>query len=282
MKARIFAAVFATLLSGALFACLVFVQLDYLEKRETVDAAFDSQLVARPEIHNTEIDAQVIAETDADLTRQVDFASLKSRNEDVDCWVYLPDTNVDFPVMQEPDDMPPGEFYYLWRDIDGIEDKSKGGSIFKPYVPLDDGEEPGMVTIMFGHRMKNRELAFSNMKLFLEQDYFDAHPYVYVYYPDRAERYAVWAACNANYRDEVYRIYPVYEVGSNQYQALLTHIGTELAKAASDRAVTSEDHLLVLSTCYQDDTRMFLASVLDKTYYYDGYDADWSDGQAAE
>lgn len=279
MKVRILAAAMATLLSGALFAALVFLQLDVIKRRETVDAAFDSQLVARPEIHNPEIDAQLIQETDKDLLRQVDFKSLKARSEDVDCWVYLPDTNVDFPVMQEPDNMPPGEFYYLWRDIDGIEDKSKGGSIFKPYVPLEPGEEPGMVTIMFGHRMKNRELAFSNMKLFLEQDYFDAHPYVYVYYPDRAERYEVWAACNADYRDEVYRIYPVYEAGSNSYQALLTHIGSDLAKACSDRTVTNEDELLVLSTCYQDDTRMFLAAVLDRTHYYNGYGADWSDGQ---
>ena len=49
---RILAAAMATLLSGALFAALVFLQLDVIKRRETVDAAFDSQLVARPEIHS--------------------------------------------------------------------------------------------------------------------------------------------------------------------------------------------------------------------------------------
>lgn len=279
MKMRVVASVFATLAAGCLFAVLIFLHLWYLHDRETFDASFDTQLVARPEISHDGVEAQTIETDDPDLARQVDFVSLKDRNKDVACWVYIPDTNVDFPVMQEPAGMPPGEFHYLWRDIDGNFDKSKGGSIFMPHVDLDPGEELGMVQLMFGHRMRNRELAFSNMKLFLEQEYMDAHPYVYVYYPDRSERYAVWAACNADYRDEVYRIYPVYEKGSSGYGALLSHIATDLAKAGSGANATPDDRLLVLSTCYQDDTRMFLACVLDDTYWYDGYGADWSDGE---
>jgi hypothetical protein len=171
--------------------------------------------------------------------------------------------------MQEPEGMPEGEYYYLWRTVDGVEDKSSGGSIFMPYVPLSEGEDKGMVQIMFGHRMKNRELAFSSLKYFLEQDYLDAHSYVYVYYPDHSERYRVWCGCNAHYMDEIYRSYPVYEKGSIGYRLLLEHIADDLAVSASDIAVTEDDNILVLSTCYQDDVRMVLVCVLDKSYYYE-------------
>lgn len=273
MFRRIMTAVLATLVSGCLFAAGSFAVIGVIDKKESFHADFKQDVVIRPEIPDS-VDTQYITETDANLLRRVDFDALirQHDNPDISAWVYIPDTEpiaIDLPVMQEPEGMPDGEYYYLWRTVDRVEDKSSGGSIFMPYVPLDDDEEPGMVQVMFGHRMRNRELAFSSLKYFLEQEYLDAHPYVYVYYPDRAERYHVWAGCNAHYLDAIYRSYPVYEKGSDGYRLLLTHVAEDLAKSASPIPVTENDKMLVLSTCYQDDTRMLLACILDKTYYYE-------------
>lgn len=273
MFRRIMTAALATLVAGCLFAAGSFAVIDAVDQREAFHADFKQDVVIRPEISDG-IDTQYISETDENLLRRVDFEVLVRQhgNPDISAWVYVPDTEpipIDLPVMQEPKGMPDGEYYYLWRNVDGVEDKSSGGSIFMPYVPLDDDEDPVMVQVMFGHRMRNRELAFSSLKYFLEQDYLDAHPYVYVYYPDRVERYHVWCGCNAHYLDEIYRSYPVYEKDSESYRLLLGHVAGDLAKSASPISVTESDRLLVLSTCYQDDTRMLLACVLDKTYYYE-------------
>lgn len=270
MLRRIALTAFVTLACGLLFAGGIFYMMGVLEKREAYDNHMSQAVVEPPEISGS-VDVQLIQETDEELLRQIDFEVLQERNSDVAAWIYIPDTNVDpgFPVMQEPPDMEPGEYYYLWRDIDRVYDESSGGSIFMPYVPYVS-DIPNQVQIMFGHRMKDRTLAFSNMKLFLDQDYLEEHRYVYVYYPDRAERYEAWAGCNADYMDVVYRIWPVYEKGSAEYGALVDHIRDDLAKSLSGRQVTSEDELLILSTCYQDDVRMFLACVRDRVYYYNG------------
>lgn len=285
MFRRIMTAALATLVSGSLFVAGSFMVMNFITEKESFRTEFKQDVVIRPEISGG-IDTQYISETDGNLLRRVDFDVLvrDHKNPDIAAWVYIPETEpipIDLPVMQEPAGQPDGEYYYLWRNADRVEDKSSGGSIFMPYVPLDEDEDPGMVQVMFGHRMRNRELAFSSLKYFLEQEYLDAHPYVYVYYPDRAERYAVWAGCNAHYLDEIYRSYPVYEKGSAGYRLLLEHVANDLAKSASDIPVTEDDRMLVLSTCYQDDTRMLVACILDKTYYYEN-DFDSEDGREDE
>ena len=45
----------------------------------------------------------------------VDFDAWQERNPDVYAWIEYPGTNVDYPIVQRPDD----DAYYLRRDIDG-------------------------------------------------------------------------------------------------------------------------------------------------------------------
>lgn len=286
MVRKVFAALAASVLSAGLFSALVWLSFQRLSDAGDFSADFGRSFIEAPE---TSGDAGVerLAEDDADLVKKIDFGTLQSINDEAAAWIYIPDPgNVTethpeimaegLPVMQEPEGQPAWEAKYLWRDIYGVVDKSKGGSLFMPYVP--GGTDA--VQLIFGHRMKDRTLAFSSMKFFLEKEYFDAHRYVYLYYPDRAERYEVWAAGNAYggsldgkvNPDIIYRTQPVWTTGDAEYGALLNHIREDLCANGqlSERDVTRDDKLLVLSTCYQDDTRMFLGCVLDKVYYYEG------------
>lgn len=256
--------VLAVLCIGCLFGAgaVVLLQSDVAADPQTELMISQGLIEAPPEI--SESVTVRLDESDANLTRKVNFEELKAINPDVYGWVYLPDTNVDYYVMQEPEGLPEGEYQYIWKDI--YKRENKWGSIFTPFVP-DGG--PDAVTLFFGHRMKDKSLGFSNLKLFLEQEYLDAHPYVYVYYPEYSERWRIWAACNADYMDEVYRIRPVYQKGMQDYADLISHIREDLAASVGPVEPDPEwDDLLVLSTCYQDDTRMILVCVREQIYEY--------------
>ena len=37
--------------------------------------------------------------------KRIDFKSLKEKNQDIYAWITIPDTNIDYPVLQHPTDL---------------------------------------------------------------------------------------------------------------------------------------------------------------------------------
>ena len=105
---------------------------------------------------------------------KIDWASLIARNEDVKAWIQIPDTEVNYPVLQgETNDT------YIHSDIDKKD--FKAGCIFiasENQAPFTD-----LNTVIYGHNMKNGSM-FNNIKSYTEQDFANSHPYVYIYLPD--------------------------------------------------------------------------------------------------
>ena len=83
---------------------------------------------------------------------RVDFDALEAINPDTVGWIYVPGTNINYPVVQGDDNTT-----YLTRLFDGSGNGS--GTIF-----LDkDGTAPGMVdqqTTLYGHHMNNRTMFY--------------------------------------------------------------------------------------------------------------------------
>ena len=71
--------------------------------------------------------------------KDIDFAALQEENSDVYAWIYVPGTNVDYPVLQHPTD----DAYYLEHNMDG----SKGlpGCIYSESVNTKDFTDPNTV-----------------------------------------------------------------------------------------------------------------------------------------
>ena len=251
-------------MSVSLFVGLTFLTLDHLQHEREVSEVSVVQGIREQVVLSPDEVTVRIPEPDKNLTRQIDFSELSAINSDVLSWIYMPDTNVDYYVMQEPAGMPDGEYKYIWRDIYGEE--NSWGSIFTPYIPGGEGADAHL--ILFGHRMRDRTLGFSNLREFLDADYMASHPYVYLYYPEYSQRWRVWTACNPDFTDDIYRIVPRYELGSAEYGELLLHIEEDLAEVTDGERPDVNTPILVLSTCYQDDTRMCVICALDKTYEY--------------
>lgn len=113
---------------------------------------------------------------------QVNWDELLKRNSDVKGWIQIPDTNVNYPVLQgETNDT------YIHSDIDHHE--LSAGSIF--VASENDSPFNDFNTVIYGHNMKNGSM-FNNIKSYTKQDFADEHPYIYIYLPDgTVSRYKV-------------------------------------------------------------------------------------------
>lgn len=201
---------------------------------------------------------------DANLLRRVDFAALQEINSDATRWIYIPDSPIDSYVMQE---QKVGEYYYLWKDI--YKKYSSSGALLTPKVPLDTDDPHLMI---FGHRIFGYdEVGFGSLRLMFENaDTACSYPYVYIYYPDRAERWMVWAACDVKEYDRIYE-YP-YELGSERYSEMLSHV-VETSRFQNCDLPDAWTKTMFLSTCNGSrggsEVRFLVACVPDMTYYYE-------------
>lgn len=199
------------------------------------------------------------------MRRKVDFSELKSINSEVDCWIYVPGTHIDYYVMQETE---PEIYYYLWRNI--YQYQSEWGSIFKPaYDNMDTIKDAHQ--LIFGHHMAYGEVAFSDLMKYHDKAFAEAHPYVYLYYPDRVERWRIWTGGTIMPDHDVYTV--PYELGSVEYDNLLSQLESDGEWALRTKPRRT-DKTTILSTCDGGGVyRYFLATTWAETYYYDGVHA---------
>lgn len=100
----------------------------------------------------------------------INFSELKAQNADVQAWITIDDTNVDYPVMND------GTENYLHINFDG--EKSSQGSIFMDPASNDS------LTIIYGHNMKNGSM-FHDVDRFNNKDFFESHQSIKLYEEDK-------------------------------------------------------------------------------------------------
>lgn len=107
----------------------------------------------------------------------VDWDYLRSVNPDVVAWIYIPDTNVNYPVVQGSDNEE-----YLHKDFgEGEGFAARGGTIF-----LDVQDKPNMASqnnVMYGHHMRDGSMFAVLSDDYVNQEFFDAHRTIYVLTP---------------------------------------------------------------------------------------------------
>ena len=103
------------------------------------------------------------------LVPEIDFVSLKEINEDVVGWLYLPDTVINYPVVQGEDNS-----YYLKHLVDGS--YNANGSLFVDYHNKMDFSDDN--TLIYGHHMDSGKM-FATLVKYKNQEFYDAHPVAY-------------------------------------------------------------------------------------------------------
>ena len=163
------------------------------------------------------------------------LAQLQAINPDVQAWLTVYNTGIDYPVVQGRDNS-----HYLNRDATGK--YSGAGSIF-----VDYRNRPGFAdfsTIVYGHHMRSG--MFAEIGLFYEQSYFDARPYGALYFNGHKHGLEFFAFLHTSaYDDSVYTT-PVEPHGE---QAYLTQLLREARFVRPEVTVGTDDHIVLLSTC---------------------------------
>lgn len=125
------------------------------------------------------------SEEDSKVENPIDFASLRVENPDIYAWIYIPDTNVNYPVLQNPTD----DSYYLKHDKDG--NYSEAGAIYSQLANKTDFSDP--VTVLYGHNMNSGGM-FATLHYFENKDFFDSHQDMYIYTDGHILTYRVISA----------------------------------------------------------------------------------------
>lgn len=139
--------------------------------RETTEATTEAPTEALTEPQETE------PETEAYIS-PIDFEALSGVNPDVIGWIRIPDTNVDYPIVQTDDNDK-----YLHTSFEGEE--SIAGTVYLDFE--SDSDMMGFNNILYGHNMKNGSM-FKDIVKYKDQSYFDEHKYFEIYTPERTIR----------------------------------------------------------------------------------------------
>lgn len=227
-------------------------QTKQIEQTEiTDDSQFKETADSRPVDESMEEQENVAPEKDYEnllkqkgvpiLDKEVDFAELTANiNADIYAWIYIPDTEIDYPVLQHPTD----NSYYLNYNLDG----SKGypGCIYSEDYNTKDFSDPN--TVLYGHNMKNGTM-FAGLHKYADMDYLMEHPYVYIYTPERLYVYEIYAAYEYSNAHLLLNYDFDNKVFFGEYLDEIRELRSMNHNIKDDVEVTTEDNILTLSTC---------------------------------
>lgn len=171
----------------------------------------------------------------AEELQSINLQALREVNPDVLGWIRIPDTKIDYPLMQGEDND-----FYLKHTWD--KQPNSVGSIFMEHLSSSDLTDYN--TIIYGHNMKNGSM-FGKLPDFSVQKHWETHPYVYLLTDAGVYRYEIFAFYLAEVDSLTYSLNPEQEGTKAEFLKLATEnnrINTGIVPALTDR-------ILTLSTC---------------------------------
>ena len=118
---------------------------------------------------------------------EVDFSALRKLNGDIYAWIYIPGTEVNYPILQSSEDE--AEDYYLDHNLDGS--SGKPACIYTQKRNSRDFTDPN--TVIYGHNMRDGSM-FRALHDYQDAEFFASHPMIYIQTPAKKLAYQVFAA----------------------------------------------------------------------------------------
>ena len=186
---------------------------------------------------------------EAKLNFAVDFDTILAVNEDVAGWIWMKDTEINYPVLHSKKN----NDEYLYTTYDGKQNSA--GSIFIDYRNsanyVDDN------TVLYGHNMKNGSMFASLVKM-QGQEYYNAHSEFYILTPEGNRRYEVISVFQVDALSSIYnRQFETLEEKQDWLNRVIKSSAV-LAPYSAD----VEDSFVLLSTCVSgDDLRARIVAI---------------------
>lgn len=166
---------------------------------------------------------------------EIDLNALREENEDVIGWICIPDTNVNYPLLQWTDN----EFYlnHTWK-----QSTNASGAIFMECQNKPDFSE--FNTIIYGHNMRNGDM-FGSLHHYRSAKYQRSHPYVYIVNDEGVLRFDIFAAQSASTKSIIFGL----GIETDQRKEEFIRFAQDYSFFETDLTPTVDDRILTLSTC---------------------------------
>ena len=211
----------------------------YLVRTYTQIADVENEHDIVPELPESSPDAET--QDDADGQKgTVDFEALQEQNPDIYAWIYIPNTNINYPVCQSAQ----SNDYYLSHSASG--EDSEVGAIFSE-AQFNHANFDDRVTVLYGHN-GYADAMFSTLHDYERQEYLDEHARVYIYTPEKVLTYEIFSTFTAGNR----HIMDAFELQSDEgFMTFVSYLMNpdSIDAHVKERAIGVSDKLLVLSTC---------------------------------
>ena len=174
----------------------------------------------------------------------IDFDALQAYNSDIVGWIYSENTPISYPVAQTSD-----KDYYVRRSLD--REYLITGTIFADC--RCDGVGGNSNYIIYGHHMRNGTI-FGSLEKYVTQEYYEEHPTLEYYTPDKSYVIDVYAGYVTDTKSEFFN--PDFDKGE---RAKLLKKAKEKSDFVSSVEIDEDDTIMTLVTCsYQFNDARFL------------------------
>lgn len=166
----------------------------------------------------------------------IDMEAVQEINEEIACWLYSPDTVIDYPVCKGEDNE-----YYLTHLADGT--YNRNGCLFVDCDNSFDFSDDN--TLIYGHHMASGSM-FASLINYADQSYYNAHPVMYLTVGAKIYRLEIFSGYTTTMDSDVYTL----NWGTE-------HEFAEWLRAISERSdfvpetitLSTSDRIVTLSTC---------------------------------
>ncbi|MDD4774841.1 MAG: class B sortase [Eubacteriales bacterium] len=162
---------------------------------------------------------------------------LQVKNEDLYGWITIPNTNIDYPMVQGKDND-----YYLDHAFNG--EYLPAGSIFVDYH-CNKSIMKNHNTVIYGHNMTNG-LMFNHVTKYLDTKFFNENPYVEISTSEGIYTYEVFAI----YQTDMYYSYIQTQFTSHaQFVDFAYEMKANSLYEREGMEFSDTDRIITLSTC---------------------------------
>lgn len=190
-----------------------------------------------------------------DPAKNLDWEYLWEQNPDIYAWIYIPNTKIDYPVLQHETD----DTYYLLHNLDGSQ--GRPGCIYTERLNQKDFSDYN--TVLYGHNMRVGTM-FADLHKFEEQSFFEEEKYFFIYTPDGVNVYEIFAAYEFSNLHILYNFDCTTSTGFESYMNMVFENYTDAGYFREGIEITAEDKIVTLSTCVRgnDNLRYLVQGVL--------------------
>ena len=182
----------------------------------------------------------------------VDFTELKEKNNDTAGWIQVNGTNINYPFVQTSNNE-----YYLTHSFDKA--KNKAGWVFMDY--RNNQSDFDKNTIIYAHSRKNNTM-FGTLRKILKNGWLN-----------NTKNHVIKLSTETE--NTLWQVFSVYRIPTtNDYIQVnfvndveFVNFGKMLIERSSynfKTSISSEDKILTLSTCYDDNDKVVLHAKLIK------------------